>query len=124
MVGLWGTGTALPMAVLIAVLGTGAVLARLALVSRDREGEGEGEGEPFPGAPSPATRRPPGHSPGQTPDPGQRPPQPRYPGAPLTLGGVGGAGSPHMDQVLVGKPRLTPPWLGSSQRAVTTLPRV
>ncbi len=27
-------------------------------------------------------------------------------------------------QVLTGKPRLTPPWLGSSQRDVTTLPRV
>jgi hypothetical protein len=27
-------------------------------------------------------------------------------------------------QVLTGKPRLTPPWLGSSQREVTTLPRV
>jgi RND superfamily putative drug exporter len=26
--------------------------------------------------------------------------------------------------VLTGKPRLTPPWLGSSQREVTTLPRV
>jgi RND superfamily putative drug exporter len=26
--------------------------------------------------------------------------------------------------VLTGKPRLTPPWLGSSQRDVTTLPRV
>jgi hypothetical protein len=28
------------------------------------------------------------------------------------------------DQSFWGKPRLTPPWLGSSQRAVTTLPRV
>jgi len=28
------------------------------------------------------------------------------------------------DYVLTGKPRLTPPWLGSSQREVTTLPRV
>jgi len=28
------------------------------------------------------------------------------------------------DYVLTGKPRLTPPWLGSSQRDVTTLPRV
>jgi RND superfamily putative drug exporter len=26
--------------------------------------------------------------------------------------------------VLTGKPRLTPPWLGSSQRDVTALPRV
>jgi len=26
--------------------------------------------------------------------------------------------------VLTGKPRLTPPWLGSSQRELTTLPRV
>ena len=26
--------------------------------------------------------------------------------------------------VLTGKPRLTPPWLGSSQREVTALPRV
>jgi hypothetical protein len=27
-------------------------------------------------------------------------------------------------QPLVGKPRFTPPWEGSSQREVTTLPRV
>ena len=27
-------------------------------------------------------------------------------------------------QLLTGNPRLTPPWLGSSQRDVTTLPRV
>jgi hypothetical protein len=35
-------------------------------------------------------------------------------------------GSPRWaeDQSFWGKPRLTPPWLGSSQRAVTTLPRV
>jgi hypothetical protein len=26
--------------------------------------------------------------------------------------------------LLTGKPRLTPPWLGSSQREVTALPRV
>ncbi len=32
-----------------------------------------------------------------------------------------GRGQP---QVLTGNPRLTPPWLGSSQRDVTTLPRV
>jgi putative drug exporter of the RND superfamily len=31
---------------------------------------------------------------------------------------------PVQPQVLTGKPRLTPPWLGSSQRDVTTLPRV
>ncbi len=30
----------------------------------------------------------------------------------------------HQPQVLTGNPRLTPPWLGSSQRDVTTLPRV
>ncbi|SCG81296.1 hypothetical protein GA0070623_5670 [Micromonospora rifamycinica] len=34
------------------------------------------------------------------------------------------AGSPHPSQVWVGKPRFTPPWRGSSQRLVTTLPRV
>jgi RND superfamily putative drug exporter len=32
--------------------------------------------------------------------------------------------APAEPQVLTGKPRLTPPWLGSSQRDVTTLPRV
>jgi RND superfamily putative drug exporter len=31
---------------------------------------------------------------------------------------------PGQPQVLTGNPRLTPPWLGSSQRDVTTLPRV
>ncbi|GIH96639.1 hypothetical protein Psi01_72690 [Planobispora siamensis] len=35
------------------------------------------------------------------------------------------AASPHRGAYLfVGNPRLTPPWLGSSQREVTTLPRV
>jgi hypothetical protein len=31
---------------------------------------------------------------------------------------------PEVTQELTGKPRLTPPWLGSGQREVTTLPRV
>jgi hypothetical protein len=34
-----------------------------------------------------------------------------------------GSGRPP-SYVLTGKPRLTPPWLGSGQREVTTLPRV
>ncbi len=40
---------------------------------------------------------------------------------------VEGAGSPcgrGLVQEFCGKPRLMPPWLGSSQRLVTTLPRV
>ena len=37
--------------------------------------------------------------------------------------GAGGSGRPWL-YVLTGKPRFTPPWLGSSQRDVTTLPRV
>lgn len=37
-------------------------------------------------------------------------------------GVVGGSG--RAGYLLVGNPRFTPPWLGSSQREVTTLPRV
>ena len=37
---------------------------------------------------------------------------------------LGTVSIPWGDQVFCGKPRLIPPWLGSSQRLVTTLPRV
>ena len=43
----------------------------------------------------------------------------------LTRSGLGSClRRPARRYLLTGKPRLTPPWLGSSQRDVTVLPRV
>ena len=40
------------------------------------------------------------------------------------MGYLAAADATAMDYRFTGKPRLTPPWLGSSQRDVTALPRV
>ncbi|RAG84566.1 hypothetical protein DN069_16365 [Streptacidiphilus pinicola] len=46
------------------------------------------------------------------------------PGRPSQIGCRAPSGTVRAGQELVGKPRLMPPWLGSSQRWVTALPRV